>query len=331
MTSGEACLVLIHPAVTTSPELLEDAKRSPALSNASTLEQHLVNRVNDGNVKLADAQYDVIYYVTPEKRDEIVFPGKLIATLGSALRTGGKLYGLSNAYKVDALVNGFSVMENSGSEYFWVRHGTQESAAAVALLPKKKSANAGAAAAAPAGKKQLPTFRRKVAPQVEPVSDTLGGDDDVSDSDDELDAAAVSKLQYFKIDSDDTTENGAALIDEDTLVDQDADQDITLVTCGKTKARRRRACKDCTCGMKEMEEQEIDAARAAQLKVLAKPVAFSADELTEIDFTVQGKKVGGCGSCALGDAFRCSGCPYLGLPAFKPGQQISVAGVADDL
>ena len=100
------------------------------------------------------------------------------------------------------------------------------------------------------------------------------------------------------------------------------------------KSKRRRACKDCTCGLAERIAAEDNAKRAdadAKLKTLK----LGTDDLTEVDFTVQGK-VGSCGNCmspflvviissqdkqlltinvigALGDAFRCDGCPYIGV------------------
>jgi hypothetical protein len=60
----------------------------------------------------------------------------------------------------------------------------------------------------------------------------------------------------------------------------------------------KKACKDCSCGLKEQQEAgEENAATAV---------------------------TSSCGSCYLGDDHRCDSCPYRGMPAFKPGEKIVI-------
>ncbi|EPS25398.1 Fe-S cluster assembly protein dre2 [Penicillium oxalicum] len=123
----------------------------------------------------------------------------------------------------------------------------------------------------------------------------------------------------------DNNDDDDELINEDSLLDE---EDFTRPIvpppeCQPKTGRRRRACKDCTCGLAdrlEAEDRERRKNADKQLNVLK----LQSDDLAELDFTVQGKQTGSCGSCALGDAFRCAGCPYLGLPAFKPGQEVQI-------
>uniref|UniRef100_A0A0C9PGU0 Anamorsin homolog n=1 Tax=Fopius arisanus TaxID=64838 RepID=A0A0C9PGU0_9HYME len=86
------------------------------------------------------------------------------------------------------------------------------------------------------------------------------------------------------------------LIDEDDLLDE---EDLTKPTesslrvCGTTG--KRKACKDCSCGLAEELNGEIPK-----------------NEIQKSS----------CGNCYLGDAFRCASCPYSGMPAFKPGEKV---------
>lgn len=336
MTLTKTGLVLIHPGASERPEQVVQAKEDATADGVEVTGQYLINKLNDGSVTLEDDKYDDVRYVTPEAPDAIRFPTKLIGVIARALKVGGKFHGLSDLYKVDALINGFEVsgLRTPHQRYYWTKRAEATGPVAVPLrnrkaggsgskpLPTFKRTSGGSSDAA----RRLPKFQRnpvKVARQddlEDEEQEEMAGEEDISEK------TPDSKSKYFDnsspLDDDDS-------IEEDELVDDNEmnEPTLTMITCGKSKTRRRKACKDCTCGLKEMEEQEIEGIREQQ----SQAVKFSDKELTEIDFTVQGKKVGGCGSCALGDAFRCSGCPYLGLPAFKPGQPIDLSSMGDDL
>ncbi|KNE56502.1 hypothetical protein AMAG_02304 [Allomyces macrogynus ATCC 38327] len=124
--------------------------------------------------------------------------------------------------------------------------------------------------------------------------------------------------------------NDDDLVDDDMLLDDEDRAKPTLAQLSKPSncETRRKACKNCSCGRAEMEEQEEAAARAAPTKV-----TLDVTEDHPITNVVPPTVKSSCGNCYLGDAFRCASCPYLGMPAFKPGEQVTLGGnmLADDL
>lgn len=104
-------------------------------------------------------------------------------------------------------------------------------------------------------------------------------------------AAAVWKLD---VDDEDEQIDADELLDEEDKLKPTAE---SLRVCGTTG--KRKACKDCSCGLAEELEAE-----------------------TKNSAIQNNTPKSSCGSCYLGDAFRCASCPYLGMPAFKPGEKI---------
>lgn len=82
---------------------------------------------------------------------------------------------------------------------------------------------------------------------------------------------------------------------------------------------KRKACKGCTCGREEGDEEEEGNVVSLDL------MEDIEEEVIEVDPTP--KENSGCGSCSLGDAFRCSTCPYMGMPAFNEGEKIQLGGM----
>lgn len=113
----------------------------------------------------------------------------------------------------------------------------------------------------------------------------------------------IFDIPSFKVQLEDDLDD---LIDEDSLLTEEDLKKPELLPvddCEVGKAGRK-ACKNCTCGRVEMEEKQ-------------EKLGLTSDLLDNPQSS--------CGSCGLGDAFRCSTCPYKGLPPFKLGEKISLS------
>ncbi|EFX03534.1 anamorsin family protein [Grosmannia clavigera kw1407] len=137
-------------------------------------------------------------------------------------------------------------------------------------------------------------------------------------------AVATSKGPVVTLNLDDYND-GDELVDEDSLLTQEERNRPPQQPpqCNVDGQKRRRPCKDCTCGLAERLEEEDRTRRADADNNLSNVFKLDSDDLNELDFTIKGK-TGSCNSCSLGDAFRCSTCPYIGLPPFQPGEEVKI-------
>lgn len=113
--------------------------------------------------------------------------------------------------------------------------------------------------------------------------------------------ASAVRLSTFAVDDE------FDLIDEDSLLTEDdlKRPELPKVDDCEVGKSGKKACKNCTCGRSEMESSG--------------KLSLTAEELSN--------NQSACGSCGLGDAFRCSTCPYKGMPPFKPGEKITLSGM----
>ncbi|BDA48156.1 Anamorsin homolog 2 [Coccomyxa sp. Obi] len=93
------------------------------------------------------------------------------------------------------------------------------------------------------------------------------------------------------------------LDDEELLTEEDLKRPEVPAVGDCEIGASKKACADCTCGRAEAE--------AAGIKAQLTPDMLENPQSA-------------CGSCGMGDAFRCATCPYRGLPKFEMGQKIEL-------
>ncbi|KGO75069.1 Cytokine-induced anti-apoptosis inhibitor 1 [Penicillium italicum] len=288
-------LLLAPPSIATHEDKLRGLFNT---FDRSTTDLQMLDRLSAGLVSLPATTYDLVLILTDTdgtRRSEALklLTRDVYATLVPAMKAGAKLQTQDSALNasdaMEAVLAGL-VQSDNGFE-----KPNFDSSAAVPLKFGLKKKN-----------KPTPPTAVPIVPSIPSIPTGF--------------AAPMGIDSPTNYDHDDDDE----LINEDTLLSED---DLTRPImpppeCQPKTGRRRRACKDCTCGLADKLEAE-DKERRANADKQLNVMKLDTGDLTELDFTVEGK-TGSCGSCALGDAFRCDGCPYMGLPAFKPGQEVQI-------
>ncbi|KAE9378042.1 Fe-S cluster assembly protein dre2 [Stipitochalara longipes BDJ] len=305
-------LLLAPPSIASHEENLRSVLAS---HDRSATDLQMVDRLSAGLVTLPDSTYDLILILSDADGTRIessqLLGRDVFGKIAQALKAGGKLQAQDGTFAQhtaapevqEGILAGLIVDGNGMTK---PDYGASET---VPLRLRRKEKNGTVSSAGPpVATMAVPLNGKRKSVDMAPSKPAGVGYVDFS--------ADFGDPMITGEDDDDD------LIDEDTLLtEEDLKRPVNIPPeCAPRIGKRRRACKDCTCGLAEKIAAE-DAAKRSNADAQLKTLKLGADDLAEVDFTVQGK-VGSCGNCSLGDAFRCDGCPYIGMPAFQPGEEV---------
>ncbi|KAI0015158.1 Fe-S cluster assembly protein dre2 [Xylariomycetidae sp. FL0641] len=299
-------LLLAPPSIASHEEKLRAVL---AAHDRSVTDLQMLDRLSAGLVNLPEATYDLILVLTDadgtRSESTLLLNRDVFTKIVSSLKVGGKIQAQNNTLAQgcdtpdarEALLSGLLPTPDG---FIKSDDGAGEAVPLKLGLGKNKKRSAAGPAVTNVTVHQVngqDANLNMMPPASKPATIDFSDDFGAPEDDDEL-------------------------IDEDTLLtEEDLNRPVAIpAECVPKVGKRRRACKDCTCGLAQKLAAEDATTRKDADKQL-ETLKLGASDLNEVDFTVQGK-VGSCGNCSLGDAFRCDGCPYIGLPAFKPGEEV---------
>lgn len=259
------------------------------MHDRSKTDLQMLDRLAAGLVSLPESTYEVIMILSDadntRRESSSLITRDMLSLLVKAMKPGGELHSQNRTFgqtdgaeKNEAILagltydasRGFVKPDYSGQESVPLRFGKKKSVAQAA----------GGVTNGADGSISLPLSNKRKTEDSTPTIPAGVGFDDGTNNEAEQN-------------SDDE------LIDEDELMaGEDLSRPINVPAECAPKAKRRRACKDCTCGLAARLEAEDKEKREEADKNL-NTLKLQSDDLAEVDFTVQGK-VGSCGNCSLG-------------------------------
>ncbi|PVU97007.1 hypothetical protein BB561_000834 [Smittium simulii] len=281
-------------------------KSSPQSGNTGLVEFESLDRLTSSVAKLDSLKYDVIL-VCPINQQQNIIQLQGLMALQKALKQGGKLVYCVNSSNTAVNTETKAVAEKTLLDAFTLSGFVGTSLEYLKLNEATELGTISAqtfSASDPENNSSFKELVKVIAKKPEYKSATgaifLGKKGSNGTS-------STSFKDFLK-----AQPLNEELIDEDELLEQ---EDL-IKPSAQSLARpgdsvgKRRACKNCTCGLAEQEQADEN---KIQISIGTEDIVSS------------------CGNCNLGDAFRCSTCPYLGMPAFKSGEQVKLAGnMAED-